>query len=273
MATLFDEYSGGSGPQYNVNAQVAQRTPSTALTLEKILSDYFKPEFNKLQGQQGDLQKMFMDKLAAGPDFAKFRGELSTVATGVADELFSPGGEVDKAYQGAFGQTVESGFGTSSGGFERARHNILGGARDVVSRGIAQGALQLAGTASQANSADLATLLGFQQGEAGRLEGLRESMFGGQATIESLGLAKRTADLNERMINQSLQKQSGGGGFWGGLKKFAGQAIGGIAGAALGPVGAMAGAKLGGAIFGQPSGGTAPSPFGNQPAGYNPYFF
>ena len=238
MAYSYDELSGGA---YRPNVSTASAKPK--LTLEQILGDYFAPGFQQTQANKGNIQDTLMKRISSGPDFAKYRGELSTVATGLADELFSPGGEVEQAYSDAFGQTVESGFGTSSGGFERARGNILRGARDVVGRGIAQGALQLAGTAEQSRASDINALLGLHEGEAGRMEGLRESLFGGQATIEQLKLAQEQMGLNRELMRKAGKGRGLG-------SRTGGAAKGALAGASIGSAipgfGTAAGAVIGG---------------------------
>jgi hypothetical protein len=209
--------------------------PRRTLTLEDILRDHFLPEFQRLQGGRAASERDLRQRIASGPDYSGLRGELTTVATGITDELFAPGGQVDQATRTAFGDTVASGFGPTSGSYERARQHILGGARDAVSRGIAQGALQLAPTAMQARAGDIASLIDVHGLETGRLEGLRESLFGGQATIENLRLADETLGLNRSIVDAYLRQAGRGRGI--------GSRIGGAASGAL--AGAQVGAQLG----------------------------
>lgn len=202
--------------------------------LSQILDERFVPEYERLQGRQSELENLLLERLRTPTDFGQFRGELSATAESLANELFGAGGAVEKAYSDAFGKTVESGFGTTSGGFDRARQNILGQARDTVANTIAQNAINLAPVAAQSRATDIASLLDFTNTQGAMLGDIRDSLFTGQASIEQLRLGREQMDLNRRLIEESLRRGSGGGGI-GGFLKGIGQA--GI-GFALGGAGA-----------------------------------
>jgi hypothetical protein len=199
-----------------------------------ILDSYYRPELDRTQGSAADAQDAFLERLNAPTDYSGLRGELSAMAEGITSEMFGPGGAVQQATSQAAEQSVGTGFGPSSGGFDRARRNIFSGARGEVTNRIAQGALQLAPIAMQERQGDISALGDFYGMQATRGDALRDSLFGGEATIENLGMAREQLDLNRMLIEESLRQSRSGGGIGGFLKK----AAGGLIGTALGgPIG------------------------------------
>lgn len=239
MPSPFDEDFSQEG----ITSGRSRNQPSQSLG--DILGVDFREEFERLQGGQSDLEQRLFDAINAPVDFEAFRGQLSGLAESVTGELFGAGGQVELATRGAAGRTVETGFGTSSGGFDRARQNIFGQARESVANVVGQSAVELSGQAVQQRAADIGALGDFTQFQTGRLDDLRESLFGGQVTIEQLNLAKEQMAQNQRLIDEAI---SGGGG--GGIGGFLGKVGGGILGSALGPIGAGLGAKVGESLFG-----------------------
>lgn len=217
------------------------RTGPRSTSLGGILDQYFKPELYDTEGNAAAARDAFTERLNTPTDFSRFRGELTAMAQGITNEMFGPGGAVEQATGQAAEQSVGTGFGPTSGGFDRARRNIYSGARDQVGNAIAQGAIQLAPIAAQERAGDIGALAQLYGLEAGRGDALRESLFGGEATIENLGLAKETMMLNRRLIEDSLRRSRSGGGIGG----FLGKLGGGIIGSALGPVGTALGSRLG----------------------------
>lgn len=245
MDDSIDAYFYGPAPQQ-------RRTRGQGTDLQSILSRYFAPEFERLQKRQSGLESTITELIDKPIDFAGFQDALTSVAQGVSSKLYAPGGEVDIANRQALGDVVQSGFGTTSGGYDRARLNILRGANTTVSDAIAGAAVQLAPQAVQARQGQLATISGLLDSNRGALEGIRESMFGGQTTIEQLALAKQTAEQNRRLVEEALRRQ-GGGGLWGNLASLGFGLLGSVAG----PAGAAVGGRLGGQVsdwlFGSPN--------------------
>lgn len=206
-----------------------------------ILDDRFAGELDRLSESQPDLETRFLEALRSPVNFEDFRGELSEFAESVTSDVFGPGGQVSQltgqARESAIGRGLSPFGGTTTG----ARNDILRGATGDVSRAIGQQAGQLAGLAVQQRQSDLGNLLGFTGMQAERADDLRESLFGGQATIENLGLARESLDLNTRLIEQALSERQGGGGIGG----FLGKVGGGLLGSALGPIGSALGARAG----------------------------
>lgn len=231
-------------------------------SLRGILDDRFSGELDRLTESQPDLETNFLEALRSPVNFEDFRGELSEFAESVTSDVFGPGGAVQGAINQATPDILNSGMSPFGGTAARTRNDILRGATDQVSNAIGQQAGKLAGIASQNRTNDIASRLAFTELQAGRADSLRESLFGGQATIENLGLARESQDLNRRMIEQALRQREGGGGFG----SFFGNLGGGLLGATLGPIGATVGSRAGGAIgdalFG--GGGSSYSPSGGQ---------
>lgn len=192
-------------PFHNRNQAPPRPNPNS---LGGIVNRDFRQEFNRLQEGQPGLEERFLDQQAAPIDFEAFRGSLSALAESVTSDLFGAGGAVEKAQQGARGKTVTTGFGTGSGGLTNATQNIFRGARDEVANVVGRGAIDIAGIAVQDRATTLGNLNQFVQFQGGRLDDLRDSLFGGQATIEQLRLAERQLDQNQQVIDQGE-----GGGF------------------------------------------------------------
>lgn len=219
--------------------------PRASDPLQTVLDDSFYPEYNRLQDNQQGIEELFIEMLQSPVNYGDLRSEVSAVGESVVNQLFGAGGDVETAFGEALGQTVETGFGTTSGGFARARQNILGQATEQVTDAVSRAAVDLAPVAAQSRGQDIASLLGFTEFQGGRLDNLRESLFGGATQIEQLDLAQQQAFNNRRLTDQALyERNNQGGGFW--------DSIGGIAGAAagsvFGPVGTAVGSKLGGKV-------------------------
>lgn len=197
--------------------------------------------FGRARQRMGDrargVEDEFLDNLTGG------REALSDMAQGITSELFAPGGPVEQQTSQALRATTESGFGPRSGGFDRARQNILGQASDQVANRVAQAAPEIRGQ----------TLQGFGQlsGQLrGATESLRESEFGGRATIEQLQLAKQRAEQNRRILDEFMDGGGGIGSKIGDALGGAGQGalVGSQVGSVAGLPGAAVGAGLGGLV-------------------------
>lgn len=217
--------------------------------MEQIINNRFLPEFERTQAALPGIQELFMERLNAPVDYSGLRGELQAVAEGVGEELFRPGGSVELASRGAAEGSVRTGFGPSSGGFDRARMNILDEAQGTIGRTISQGALQLAPMALQKRQGDIANAFGLLQLQSGRADDLRESLFGGRASIEQLKLARDQMKLNRRLVEAGLANQnlSTGDRIGGALSGAAG---GALAGAQAGTIFGLPGAAVGGILGG-----------------------
>lgn len=225
-------------PRSGSSAGAGYRDPTFAI--RDLLGERFLPEFERLAERQAELEEQLLGRIEDPIDFESFRGELSTLAESVTRDLFGPGGAVEDATTRAAGESVRSGFGTRSGGFDRARLNILEGARDQVTDVVGRAAPQLAQTAAQTRAADIGALGEFTAGQAARQTDLLESLFGGFATIEQINQAREQLGLNEDIIREVLR---GGGG--GGVGGFLGKLGGGLLGATLGPIAGGIGGALG----------------------------
>jgi hypothetical protein len=224
-------------------------------TITSILDEQFTPEFDRINQALPGLEEVLQNRINGPADFNQFSGALEQFAGGLTDQLFGAGGAVEQASRGALGQTVQSGFGPTSGGFDNARMNILTGARDTLTQGIAGQAVNLAQLASGQRTADIQSLLGFTGMQAGRRDSLAESLFGGAATINQQGMDRETMDLNRRLIDHALGQQNQGSGIGGLLGRIGG----GLLGSALGPIGSAAGGALGGRLAGLLGGGNPKS--------------
>ena len=194
-------------------------------------------------------EDLFNKRISTGLDFQGFDDALSKFAGGLSEQLFGAGGSVETASRSALGEAVGSGFGPTSGGFDNARLNILKGAGQQFNSALAEQAVNIAGVASQQRSADINSILGLQQSQAGRRDSIAESIFGAQATIDQQGFDRETMDLNKQLIEQALRRgnrgRSVGSRVKGGLS---GSASGAVAGTIVaGPgIGTTAGAIIGG---------------------------
>ena len=125
--------------------------------------------------------------------------------------------------------------------------NIFGQGRDRIASGIASRAIDISQIASQNRAFDIGALGEFTSGQASRLDSLRESIFGGQATIEQLTLARETQRQNQQLIDEAIKGGGSGlGGRFGGAAS--GAAAGALFGASLGPAAPIG--IAGGALFG-----------------------
>lgn len=226
------------------NKPAEQQSTSRVPYLEDILTQYFQPELDRLQSDRSALERMFLERLTTPADLHRYRTDLEALGNTLASDLFGPGGTVERAYGQALGRSVESGLGTTSGSFARARQNILLGARDQISKTIGQNILGLVPVVEQSRGADLAALLDYVNRQSDRLEGLRESMFTGRAGIAQLGLAEQTMDMNRRILDSLLRRQRSGG-LGGFLKSTFGTIAGGLLGSIVPGVGTAVGTAIG----------------------------
>ena len=237
-ATQFDFGQGGGGAGAaggGARATSVQAEEQQVGSLEDILQGFGEARERMGERARG-VEDAFLQDLRGG------REALSSMAQGITAELFAPGGQVEEATSQALRQTTESGFGPRSGGFDQARLNILEGAQEQVANRVAQAAPQIRGQ----------TLQGFGQ-LAGQLRGatesLRESEFGGRASIEQLEMARQRQRQNEMILQEFLDERGGGIGetIAGGLT---GAGSGALAGAGMGSVLGVPGAAAGGIIGG-----------------------
>lgn len=228
MTTLAERYRQGGA-----------RVPREG-TLRRIGSG-FGEEADRIRDRQPGIEEAFMERLGGSTDFGRIRGELEAVGQGVAEDLFRPGGQVEQATRGALSQSVQSGFGPSSGGFDRARMNILGGARDRITSALAQAAPQLASTAVQEDLGRLRQEGNFVMGQAGLANDLSQSEFGAMSTIEQLRLAHEQMRMNQEEMGCGLGDRLGSAVTSGGQGAATGAIIGG-------GVGSIPAAAVGGGI-------------------------
>lgn len=216
------------------------------ITLESILQRILNPALDESKERRSTREAALMEALGQPTDFGSVREEVSAVGEGVANELFSQGGQVESAINEALRNTARTGFGPTSGSFDRARLDVLRGASDQVANRVAQSATQLAPLAQRERATDLGILGGLAESEAARVGNLRQSIFGGRASVNQLQLAQDQADLNEQLVNQALE--SGETGFLEGVGNAATGALGGaVAGSQFLPgPGTAIGAILGG---------------------------
>lgn len=241
----FDMGTGGS--PYD---RPPQRPTNQQLNLNDILQNRFVPELDRIGANMGNIEQMFMDAYNAPIDFSQYNDALSTFAGGVSDQYFAPGGIVEQQSRQALGQTVNTGFGTTSGGFDNARMNILSGATGAMNNAIAMQAGELARLAQADRQNQLATAFGYLGLEKSRADALRESLFGGAATERVYGMDERMLRLNEMMVMNEFGDGEGfdftgrlGSGAGGALS---GAAAGSMIGSAGGPIGMGLGALIGG---------------------------
>lgn len=203
-------------------------TGSAAYTgnLGGIIQNIYAPEYDRTMAGLPGAEEMLLERIKSPLDFGAFRSELEAMAQGLTGELFRPGGQVEQASRAALDQTVATGFGSTSGGYTNARQNIMTGARDTVSNAIAQGAIQLAPVAVQSRQNEIGNALGLTSYYAGRSDDLRESLFGGRATIEQLQLARQQMRQNQQVIDAQLNQGFG--------SRLGGAAKGALAGMAMG---------------------------------------
>lgn len=213
-------------------------------SLRGILDDRFAGELDRLEASVPDLEEEFLETLRSPVNFEAFRGELTSLAESVTNQLFGAGGAVEQGFSQATGGAIARGMDPRSGTAARGRQNVLSQAAGQVRDVVGQGAVQLANTAVADRAQTIQSLLGFTQGQQARSDSLRESIFGGQATIDQAGLAREQFDLNKMLVEESLRRQRSGGGIGG----FLGKIGGGLLGSALGPLGATVGSRLGGSI-------------------------
>ncbi len=238
-----EDFSRGAQPQRG------RSTSPNVGSLEQILSERFRPELERTEGQQSTLENLFLDRVRNPADLEAFRGEITAFGESLVNDLFGGGGAVERGLQEARGRTVETGFGTTSGGLTNARNNIFSRATDTVAQGIAQKSFEFADLAERTRGSDIQSLLAGVGLQASRGDDLRESLFGGRATIDQQGFDRETMALNRRLIEHALR----GGGIG---SRFGGAASGALSGAAAGSVipgiGTVAGGVLGGlaGIFG-----------------------
>lgn len=214
-------------------------------TLAGILDSNFTPEFNRLNEGLPGIEDLLQTTIESPLDFEQFAPALEQFAGGLSAQMFGAGGSVEQASRQALGQSVQSGFGPTSGGFDNARLSILKEARGSFNEALSTQAVNLAQIASTKRSSDIQTLLGFTQNQGARRDSAAESLFGGRATIDQQGMDRETMDLNRRMIEQGLMdgQTSMGDRLSGGLSGAAGgfvagnmvvPGIGGIVGAGIG---------------------------------------
>lgn len=181
----------------------------TGFNLNDILQNRFVPELDRIGANMGNIEQMFMDAYNAPIDFSQYNDALSTFAGGVSDQYFAPGGIVEQQSRQALGQTVNTGFGTTSGGFDNARMNILSGATGAMNNAIAMQAGDLARLAQSDRQNQLNTAFGYLGLEKGRHDSLLESLFGGAATDRVYGMDEEMLALNRSMIQKALLEDGG----------------------------------------------------------------
>lgn len=194
--------------------------------MQDILDGKFGKDYDELKGRSDQYEKTLFDLINSPTDFGRVREELTVIAQAVADEIFGTGGVVDQENRAALDQSVETGFGPSSGGFTAARQNILGKGRDVVGRSIAQNGAALAGLAVQDRGLSLDAAGNLYNTASGRVDNLRESIFGGQTVIENLRLAREQQAMNKKMLDKAIKE--GNTDWLGALEKGVGFGIAGL---------------------------------------------
>lgn len=173
-------------------------------SLASILDNNFAPEFNRLNEGLPGIEDLLTDRIQGPVDLNQFAPALEQFAGGLSAQMFGAGGSVEQATRGALGQSVQSGFGPASGGFENAKLHILKGATGEFQNALAGQAVNLAQLASTQRSQDISALLGFTQNQGARRDSAAESLFGGQATIDQAGRDDETMALNRRLIENAL---------------------------------------------------------------------
>lgn len=146
--------------------------------LRDILERYFLPEVGASQGRRGGIESAFFGQVTQP---GSLYGAASTAATGVANQLFAPGGEVANLIGRARGQTIGQGF--DPGSAFGSENEILRGATRRVADTFAT---QAAGLEGQRFGA-LSQLYGDEQT---RYRDLIESLFTGVGSAEQFGLAR-----------------------------------------------------------------------------------
>ena len=221
--------------------------PTTSMGPLSPISNQIQDELDRLGGALPSIEELLMNRINATIDFNQYSDALNTFAGGITDQFFRPGGMVEQASRQALGQTVQTGFGPQSGGFDAARMNILAGARDQVGQAIGSQAVNLAQMASGQRSADIQTLLGFAGMQGARRDELARDLFGIQQTGVVNQLDRDTFNLNRRMVENALaqQRQQQGGGIWEFLGGLGGSVLGGTLGMAGMGIGEQVGSQLG----------------------------
>lgn len=146
--------------------------------LRDILARYFLPEVEAGRARRGGIEDAFLSQVTTP---GSLYGAASTAASGVANQLFAPGGEVANLIGRARGQTIGQGFDVGSAG--GAENEILRGATRRVADTFATQAAGLEGQRFNAFSQ-------FYGDEQQRYRDLIESIFTGIGSAEQLKLAK-----------------------------------------------------------------------------------
>ena len=146
------------------------------------MSQYFLfPEYQRLSESGRPIEQAFNKQmLEPGAGF----GEASRAASGLASQLFAPGGEIATMIARARGKTIGSGFAPS--GAVGAENNILRAGTQRVGDMFAQQAGQLEGQRMN--------LLGGAYGDSmAARTGMAESMFTAEGSAQQLNLANRAS--------------------------------------------------------------------------------
>jgi hypothetical protein len=147
-----------------------------------LLSKYFLPELDRVRGAGGPggspIEKAFYDQ-TLNP--GSLYGAASTAATGKANELFAPGGEVSSLIQRARGQSSSQGFNPESS---------IGGENVILRGATKQVADTFASNAGALEGARYNSLTGAYSAQQQAIRDLMESLFAGVGTAEQYKLAK-----------------------------------------------------------------------------------
>lgn len=232
----------GYGPSTFPGGAEAFFSPAQALrdqrgplgSISDILDERFLPEYEEAQAGTQAAEQAFQERLAQGVDYSSALEQIRPEIEGIIGELFGPGGQVEQASSQALRGTVNTGFGPTSGAFNRARTGILEGARGEVTNRVAQRAPELARLGLQEYGTELGALQQDVTEARGREISLLESLFGGQASVEQLELSRETQDLNRQIVEEQLaqlRRQNEDSGFFGDLFGGVASALtGGLAG-------------------------------------------
>ena len=234
---------GGESYQQMTRVPNAVRQQQRNRSLPGVLTSQFEPELGRIDAALPGLEELLLGQINAPIDYSAFKAPLEDFAGGLTKELYGPGGYVEEATQGALGMTQKTGFGPTSGGFDRARLNILGGANDQFANALSGKAVELANLASSTRDSNIRNLLAYTGNLQARRDDYATSLFTGRQAINQYGMDRNIFDLNRRMVEHALKE----GGWQDRIfNTLSGAAEGAIIGSMTGGPGAIPGAIYGG---------------------------
>ena len=174
--------------------------------LRGILDTDIVPELERLGGQQKDIEALYTEKLAAPIDYDAYNKGLTAWADSYSQQLYGPGGAVEMGDRASLSNSVDSGFGGTSGGFDNARNNTRMQSSRNFHDSMANQVVAVGQQAMTQRSNDLDSLLGYVTNQGARRDSLAGDLFAGTQGIELQKNDRETMELNRRMIEKALSR-------------------------------------------------------------------